>query len=1114
MTPNFALSLAFDGLHLMHRTSEGWEAVGTAPLDDAHLGARLAELRERAEALEPGRVSVKLLIPNDQIRYLVLDDPHASAAEVRGALDGATPYPLDELVYDHVSGGGRTYVAAVARETLEEAETFAEEHGFAPVAFAASPEPFTFMGEVFFGPGKAAGDAPVERDEEPVMVTGSAAMGASTAAESVASPTDRSDLSGILPDPAAPSTTAQSGPASGETSGPAEEAGGEAARSEADTPAEPQGKQHIASEQDTPASEEASGTTAQREAESPLPAKEDANTTPEVPAAAAETAHRPGDASPTAEPPAAEEAEPSDAQTASEASGDIGADGPSAPAPGDGEPAIAGETEPSDEPVFSTRLRAEAETGGDAAEHAEATSEEAVDATAEVSFRHHREFPLTASRDTETPSAAPAIGGAARESGSVEPGSTDRAAQAEEPPEPPRSRAAMAAAAAEQRRSVPSPDLGPEPASTAPRSPEASPSQPDTSAQRADQTPLRPATSVQGDAGGEGSRSAGTPTLGGAPGLGAADRQAAAREERNRLTVFGARKPEPQGAAAARSRVLGIALTIALLILLAVAAAWAAVSGSGLAGFFGSDETRVASAPVGESDPPAEAPVPPDDSEGLEGDSAGTPEASATPPSGGDVGGVLSPAEAQRKYAATGVWQRAPRIPVTPRTEERETARDSSLTPVVLSGRPVPLPDAEVADTDRRLPTPATPPPPGSDFELDENGFIRATPEGAATPDGAVVYAGAPAVVPPERPAGLAEGAVSDSIFSGVQPRLRPTGLAPEAAASGQDDAQDADTTSDGANDEQADSAPSEAETGSGASEEDGTDRSTTEDGSDGEADEADPDTASAEEAVDSAVAAAQGVEAPSTAQEASDATSPEDTLTGLVFGSAASVPEDVRPAIRPGNRPSEAAGSAFPALASSPELAGARPHLRPASLAPDPQEGTPAGESASAPEGEDLGTGETEVSGPDIAAISAAVREAAENTPDPFEEASDLAIAFSERPDPRPGDIPQMAERIRQQRASAREQLSSAAAQPSGATPSSVAQAATDTGVFNFRSVSLIGISGGEGDRRALVRLQDGRLVRVTVGDSLDGGRVRAIGKDSLNYVKGGRSHSIKMPS
>ena len=48
--------------------------------------------------------------------------------------------------------------------------------------------------------------------------------------------------------------------------------------------------------------------------------------------------------------------------------------------------------------------------------------------------------------------------------------------------------------------------------------------------------------------------------------------------------------------------------------------------------------------------------------------------------------------------------------------------------------------------------------------------------------------------------------------------------------------------------------------------------------------------------------------------------------------------------------------------------------------------------------------------------------------------------------------------------------------------------------------------------NRRALVRMPTGRLVKVQVGDRLDGGRVAAIGDNELSYVKKGRTYVLKM--
>lgn len=160
MKPNFTLSLSFDGIRLLHRVSDGWRLIGEVTLDSDDLVAELSVLRKTATALEPGGLRSLLLIPDSQIRYLTIDtpgmDPAARRVAAAAALEGATPYAVDELVY-HVSADGPcTYVAAVARETLEEAEAFAVEHRFYPVAYTAAPSEHPYHGAPDFGPTAAA----------------------------------------------------------------------------------------------------------------------------------------------------------------------------------------------------------------------------------------------------------------------------------------------------------------------------------------------------------------------------------------------------------------------------------------------------------------------------------------------------------------------------------------------------------------------------------------------------------------------------------------------------------------------------------------------------------------------------------------------------------------------------------------------------------------------------------------------------------------------------------------------------------------------------------------------------------------------------------------------
>jgi len=175
MTTNFALSLSSDGIQLLQRADDGWLLVGNTALDVPDLGAALAVLRKDAMRLAPDGMRTKLLIPNEQIKYVTLESAQTSLADVQAALENATPYAIDDLVIDFDRNGGRTFIAAVARETLDEAEAFAKKYDFAPVCFAAIAEPMTFQTEVFFGPAKAV-TGKVAREATPVTVTGIATI--------------------------------------------------------------------------------------------------------------------------------------------------------------------------------------------------------------------------------------------------------------------------------------------------------------------------------------------------------------------------------------------------------------------------------------------------------------------------------------------------------------------------------------------------------------------------------------------------------------------------------------------------------------------------------------------------------------------------------------------------------------------------------------------------------------------------------------------------------------------------------------------------------------------------------------------------------------------------
>ncbi|MBO4169136.1 translation initiation factor 2 [Luteovulum azotoformans] len=180
MKPRFALNLTPEAASLLRRMPDGWEELGRVPYDAPDLAEALAALRQaaQADAGEAG-VTAKVVIPNSQVLYTTLAAPGpdraSRGAQIRAGLEGLTPYEVKDLVYDFEPQGDEVRVAVVARETLDEAEGFAEEHGFNPVAFVAIPVNGGFPREPSFGILSAAqrrlpNGTRVERDAEPIRI--------------------------------------------------------------------------------------------------------------------------------------------------------------------------------------------------------------------------------------------------------------------------------------------------------------------------------------------------------------------------------------------------------------------------------------------------------------------------------------------------------------------------------------------------------------------------------------------------------------------------------------------------------------------------------------------------------------------------------------------------------------------------------------------------------------------------------------------------------------------------------------------------------------------------------------------------------------------------------
>ncbi|SHM03958.1 hypothetical protein SAMN05443432_104213 [Roseovarius litoreus] len=227
MKPNFALTLSFDGIGLLHRAEAGWHVVGEVSLDGSNLATELADLRAKGLALDPSGMTTQLVIPDEQIKFLSFSaanaDHDALEQAVRDNLTGATPYALEDLVYDWSLDAGQVHVAAVARETLAEAEEFASAHAFNPVSFTAKPGSGQFAGAPWFGKTAQAGQhipegETLDPDTAPIHVIGPAPPPPADAAETA-------DLPASDPaDSAATPALADADPSDADTATPADAA--------------------------------------------------------------------------------------------------------------------------------------------------------------------------------------------------------------------------------------------------------------------------------------------------------------------------------------------------------------------------------------------------------------------------------------------------------------------------------------------------------------------------------------------------------------------------------------------------------------------------------------------------------------------------------------------------------------------------------------------------------------------------------------------------------------------------------------------------------------------------------------------------------------------------
>ncbi|MDP0927228.1 hypothetical protein Q0601_08610 [Paracoccus onubensis] len=80
------------------------------------------------------------------------------------------------------------------------------------------------------------------------------------------------------------------------------------------------------------------------------------------------------------------------------------------------------------------------------------------------------------------------------------------------------------------------------------------------------------------------------------------------------------------------------------------------------------------------------------------------------------------------------------------------------------------------------------------------------------------------------------------------------------------------------------------------------------------------------------------------------------------------------------------------------------------------------------------------------------------------------------------------------------------------GKTAASVAAAATTKGGIQINRTQIIGTVGAGKASRALVRLSNGKVITLRLGDKINGGQIVEIGDSRITYMEGGRSKQLSV--
>ncbi|OYX24056.1 MAG: hypothetical protein B7Z10_09935 [Rhodobacterales bacterium 32-66-7] len=384
--------------------------------------------------------------------------------------------------------------------------------------------------------------------------------------------------------------------------------------------------------------------------------------------------------------------------------------------------------------------------------------------------------------------------------------------------------------------------------------------------------------------------------------------------------------------------------------------------------------------------------------------------------------------------------------------------------PTSLDALALPSPAATV---DARPEALVPPPAFGTVYQFDANGLLLPTAEGILSPDGVMLIAGQPPLLPPVRSESAAAAAAAAK--AALPPAVEPDAPSPEDAS-----------LVTGGTDAAAAAVP-------------------------------EPDTLATDEAtadgaappVDPALANARPRPRPDSLVPASD----DDAR--LATDEDASALARLRPLPRPdsvlvaasASRPADVAGL-DPTDLAAPDLGAPDLGAQGASLAAQAAADLAAAMALEASDPSIVAISMRPMPRPrDFSAAVEAAVAAAAREPEPEPKAEIIEVAAAPAGDLKPEELAEIDEPGAVDKA------------PSIPTSANVAKQATFSNAINLSKINLIGTYGTNSNRYAWIRQSNGRLKKVEVGDKIDGGRVEAITETEVRYQKNGKLVALKMP-